>query len=94
MKCDYELLSQYRSELENIFRYFLMTLHSIKDSNDIICSNDNWQSLAGDYYKDITNNLDNNEKITSEKFQNILDYLENVVTNYEMLDRNGFKFIM
>ena len=86
MKCDYDLLIQYRLELQSNFSYILSALQAIKESNSTIISESNWQSLAGDYYKDTINNLDTNINNVNEKLQNILDYLENVVENYKIFE--------
>lgn len=89
MKCDYNALMEYASVLRKEFSSLQSEFSSIEECNRYIYNTGNWDSDTRDYYERMYKAMLDNLDAVINKFMNINQYLDTVISNYVALD-NGF----
>ncbi len=88
--CDYDVLADYATELGKIFNTMSLTLDDIDDCFNKIYALKNWDAETRDYFQSLYKSVKSNYEIVNSKFNNIVDYVHNVVDNNRRLDSSSF----
>ena len=88
MYCDYDELENYAAQLDTIFNKINSLFDSIEQSYKTLYDTSNWNSLTRTYFYNQAKSVYENMESATNKFHNIKLYLDNVVSNYRVVD-NG-----
>ena len=87
MYCDYEALKDYAISLNKDFNNCTKAIMGIENSFKTITNINTWNSDTRDYYLEMVNKILTNFDIINNKFNNINQYIDSVITNYQEAER-------
>lgn len=87
MYCDYEALEDYATALNRTFNSMIKSVNSIEDSFKTATSTNAWDSITRDCLIDMCKTLYSDFDAINDKFANINQYLDSVVSNYRAFDK-------
>ena len=84
--CDAEALSSYNGTLKKNFNSIVTSLDNIERTFKTMYDASNWKSDTGNYFSSECKKLLSNFETVKNKFDNINQYLESVVSNVKSTD--------
>lgn len=88
MKRDNDALRDYFNKLESVFNSLKDTVDSFNEANKKIYSSSVWNSMTRDYYQSNYKEILNNSSILKSKLRNVSNHVNDVIENYEIMERN------
>ena len=75
--------------LQLAFQKLDISMNEIINSNKTMTSSNNWESPTNDYYSDQFEDVIENYLLLKDKYNNIVEYLEGVIENYNSMNKKS-----
>ncbi len=93
MKCDYDALASYLVLLDEAFKCLKNVFSDVETCNGVILKSSNWDAPTRGYYLNEVKFLTDTFNTIEGYFDDIVNYLSNVINNYYIADMNLGKAI-
>ena len=90
MYCDYNKLIDCSLGLNSEFNNILNSFKDIESSFSLVTNSGVWDSKTKDFIVDKFENIKSSFDIVNNQFNNVQQYLDLVISNYQKLDSHDF----
>lgn len=83
MKFNYQTILPTLEELNDKMNDLITSFSKVVELNILeVCNENNWDSKTEEHYRDLYNDIVENQFVVINKCSNVVEYLSNVVSNY------------
>ena len=91
IKIDTEVLKEQKDRLNREFNGLSNIISDVLSTNNSIRNGSVWSSISSEHYSELYKAVEDNYAILKDKFNNVIDYIDSVINNYDNLNSGAAK---